>query len=342
MDGVLKNSGSTALPTWSVTLSLGNSTLYTSWQAAFSGKTGTVVVGPGDSGALAAGAERTFGFCANGSGRAAITAVSSSGASGGGGTGGGSAVGPAGFTRCAGEGQPCNFSGARQVAYGANGKFNYKQLTGGTACSNAVFGDPIPGVAKACYTKAVSPAPGTVINTSWRFDIRGPGAASQYYFKRGEVEVFRTDDPDGYGAIERSEKASAYSWPKNSGWHGFSAHFKIKKGGGSILQVMNCDPALGCYPQLMVLYGNGTLTQAHHTNGGIIAENVGTEFTLKVRDDGNRNEVYVNGVLRRQGPHERTTGTNNFKYGIYHGKGQFMNLASGAEIEVSNVVVTDE
>jgi len=38
------------------------------------------------------------------------------------------------------------------VAYGANAQFFYQDLTGGTPCNNTVFGDPIPGTAKACYT----------------------------------------------------------------------------------------------------------------------------------------------------------------------------------------------
>lgn len=55
------------------------------------------------------------------------------------------------YVQCAAEGQTCSFSGTRMVAFGANNKFFYRRLTGGAACTNAVFGDPIPGVAKACY-----------------------------------------------------------------------------------------------------------------------------------------------------------------------------------------------
>ena len=62
--------------------------------------------------------------------------------------------GPTGYTLCAGENQRCGFSGTKDVAYGANGKFNYKYgVTGGIDCNNRTFGDPIPGVVKSCYTK---------------------------------------------------------------------------------------------------------------------------------------------------------------------------------------------
>ena len=67
---------------------------------------------------------------------------------------------PSGYTVCSGEGQRCNFDGTKDVAYGANGRFNYKYgVTGGVDCNNATFGDPISGVGKACYIKAVAPAP---------------------------------------------------------------------------------------------------------------------------------------------------------------------------------------
>ena len=70
-------------------------------------------------------------------------------------TGGGSTT----WTVCANEGGTCAFSGTQQVRYGANGLYAYKTLTGGTACTNAVFGDPAPGLPKQCAIGAASVAP---------------------------------------------------------------------------------------------------------------------------------------------------------------------------------------
>ena len=56
-----------------------------------------------------------------------------------------------GYTACAAENGTCSFSGTQSVAYGADGIFTYQTLTGGTACDNAVFGDPDYGVSKSCY-----------------------------------------------------------------------------------------------------------------------------------------------------------------------------------------------
>jgi hypothetical protein len=65
------------------------------------------------------------------------------------------ARGPAGYTFCATENQTCSFSGSKSVAYGANNNFAFLKLTGGTPCTNAVFGDPISGTVKACYVSDV-------------------------------------------------------------------------------------------------------------------------------------------------------------------------------------------
>ena len=57
---------------------------------------------------------------------------------------------PMQWTFCAPEGGVCAFTGRMNVRYGANGSFVVKTFTNGTACTNKVFGDPAPGVAKSC------------------------------------------------------------------------------------------------------------------------------------------------------------------------------------------------
>jgi hypothetical protein len=42
-------------------------------------------------------------------------------------------------------------TGTTAVRYGANGLFVVKTLTDSTACTNEVFGDPAPDVAKSCF-----------------------------------------------------------------------------------------------------------------------------------------------------------------------------------------------
>ncbi|MCB9524572.1 MAG: hypothetical protein H6702_14525, partial [Myxococcales bacterium] len=72
----------------------------------------------------------------------------------------GIASGPGGATRaqgskCADEGGQCRFAGAGRVYYGARDKWAVKDATGGIACNNGVFGDPLRGVRKACFVESV-------------------------------------------------------------------------------------------------------------------------------------------------------------------------------------------
>ena len=71
----------------------------------------------------------------------------------------GPAGAPAGYTACSAENGTCSFTGTQSVAYGANGIFAYKTLSGGTACDNAVFGDPDYGVTKSCFVGPVTTGP---------------------------------------------------------------------------------------------------------------------------------------------------------------------------------------
>lgn len=65
-----------------------------------------------------------------------------------------SVVVPTSWTFCANEHDVCEFSGTRQVRYGANGIYITKSFTSKIVCNSAKFGyDPIPNVAKKCeYT----------------------------------------------------------------------------------------------------------------------------------------------------------------------------------------------
>jgi hypothetical protein len=64
---------------------------------------------------------------------------------------------PMEWTFCAPEGGVCAFDGTIEVRYGANGAFYFKTVTDGTACTNQVFGDPAPDVAKSCSLPLTGP-----------------------------------------------------------------------------------------------------------------------------------------------------------------------------------------
>lgn len=59
---------------------------------------------------------------------------------------------PSDASSCANEGGTCSFTGIRQVWYGADKSWKVAPVSVSTACTNGVFGDPINGTAKKCYT----------------------------------------------------------------------------------------------------------------------------------------------------------------------------------------------
>jgi hypothetical protein len=63
-----------------------------------------------------------------------------------------------GWSQCAAENGSCASLAGQPVAYGAYGGFSYRTATGATSCVSGTFGgDPVPGEAKACYTRAGNP-----------------------------------------------------------------------------------------------------------------------------------------------------------------------------------------
>lgn len=74
----------------------------------------------------------------------------------------------AGWVLCANEGEACRTPGKVQVRYGTEGRYAYREATGLVRCSNEVFGDPAPDIAKQCEY-AVNSGPGGGV-----FDPRPP------------------------------------------------------------------------------------------------------------------------------------------------------------------------
>ena len=97
------------------------------------------------------------------------------------------------WTACAAENGNCSFAGVMTVAYGANGSYHYATLPGGTACTNAVFGDPAPGTAKACYLTGPPPSFAT-----WTTCAAENGSCS---FSGTHEVAYGTDGQYSYGSF---------------------------------------------------------------------------------------------------------------------------------------------
>ena len=99
------------------------------------------------------------------------------------------------YTFCANENGHCAFSGTKNVAFGANGFFNYKKnVTGGIDCLVSNFGDPIYGTAKACFyvtpiSNMLTGSPTKITDTTATLSgSANPGGASAVgYFRYSDV-----------------------------------------------------------------------------------------------------------------------------------------------------------
>lgn len=59
---------------------------------------------------------------------------------------------PDGFTSCAGENEQCQFTGTKEVRYGADTRWKIMTATDGLKCDYTTFGgDPAYGTVKQCY-----------------------------------------------------------------------------------------------------------------------------------------------------------------------------------------------
>lgn len=80
---------------------------------------------------------------------------------------------------CANENGNCSFSGVHEVWYGDSNNWAVAPASNGVSCSNAVFGDPIPGTVKACYYRTSTysgtwtpPSSGSALNSDGFFYSR--------------------------------------------------------------------------------------------------------------------------------------------------------------------------
>ncbi len=61
-----------------------------------------------------------------------------------------------GWVYCEKEQAQCEFNGTREVGYGRDNAWNFTPFSNGVTCNNAMFGDPIPGRSKHCWTRVIS------------------------------------------------------------------------------------------------------------------------------------------------------------------------------------------
>jgi hypothetical protein len=111
------------------------------------------------------------------------------------------------WTFCANEWAQCNFSGTKEVRYGANGVYISKIFTNGVLCSNSVFGDPIYGFVKKCEHRDVATTAAATTNLASTNQLRTTDNSNQLSSRIG---IFRPStgqwflDRNGNGVLDCS------------------------------------------------------------------------------------------------------------------------------------------
>lgn len=127
--------------------------------------------------------------------------------------------GPEGYTFACNEGQTVQVSGTMNVAYGANGKFEYLyNQSSNIPCNNSTFGDPIKNVVKKCYVQSVD----NTIN-----DLEGV-----YAFKNVNSSKYMGTDPKGIVKLGNTSKYDDYKWKLTNSSDEYYNISNIKSGRG--------------------------------------------------------------------------------------------------------------
>ncbi len=208
--------------------------------------------------------------------------------------------GPSGFTLCSSEGQTCLLTGTMDVAYGANGSFNYlTNRTGSIDCSNATFGDPIAGVVKSCYVK--NSAGGGTQGLNYQY-YEGTFSVLPNF---GGLSTVKTGTVDNFDLTPRNRNdqfAFRYTGNINIATAGAYTFFTTSDDGSKLYingtQVVNNDGLHG----MQEASGNITLAAGSQTIEVTFFENGGGEgLEVRYSGPGISKQLIPNSVLSRSG-----------------------------------------
>ena len=141
---------------------------------------------------------------------------------------------PANWVLCANENETCAFTGTMEVRYGANGLYAYHTTTDGIPCTNAVFGDPAPNLAKHCDAREipVTPPPDPAQVGSWSALQTWPEVAVHAaLLPTGSVMFYPySDDPYLWNPL-----TSAFTATTKVGYNPFCSGLTLLANGGLFL-----------------------------------------------------------------------------------------------------------
>ena len=167
------------------------------------------------------------------------------------------------------------------------------------------------------------------------------GKWSRWYQEDGHTQVFRLFKGERNVRNERElaariEAFSDLKW-KRGGWHEWSGTYTIvKPHGAAIFQAKNGGAPNWAVQLNMDSQGNVYFSPRRKPKVRIASNMTGKPFHIRVRDNGNDFEVYLNGKKAGSGSWPRPTGETGFRWGMYLGGNE---VARDAMIFVSGVKI---
>lgn len=164
---------------------------------------------------------------------------------------------------------------------------------------------------------------------------------SRWYQEDGSTQVFRlfkgeTNVRNERENAARTEAFSEVSWTLGP-WHEWSGTYTIvKPHGAAIFQAKNNINDWSVQINASET-GDVILNHRRGTDQVIAKGMIGKPFHIRVKDNGNDYEVYLNGNKVGTGSYARPEGTTGFRWGMYLGKSEVKNDAmifvSGATVD---------
>lgn len=164
---------------------------------------------------------------------------------------------------------------------------------------------------------------------------------SRWYQEDGSTQVFRLfkDEVNMRNTRENAARIEAFGnlhWQRGV-WHEWSGTYTIiKPHGAAIFQAKN---NINDWSVQINMNSNGDVILNHRrAEDKVIARNmVGKPFQIRVRDNGQEYEVFLDGRKMGEGNYARPEGTTGFRWGMYLGHSKVdhdaMIFVSGATVD---------
>ncbi|HPR32854.1 MAG TPA: Ig-like domain-containing protein, partial [Prolixibacteraceae bacterium] len=244
--------------------------------------------------------------------------------------------GPDGFEFSATENDECVTNKLVNIAFGAEGKFNYiYNVTGTIDCSIEVFGDPAPDVPKACYIQEAPtpyveiayPASGKEFEAPAKIAIYAKAVDNDGTID--SVAFYSNDELIGISKVDVNAVAS-FTWKD------------VPAGDYSIVAKATDDDENTCFSEPITLKVTGGSAVVDQKTGSLIIypNPVKKEFVLYIDDCPAKATIQLHDINGKLCIEQKSTGAKNqlnlrgIKSGVY-----FVTIDSDTHKQVRKIII---